>query len=76
MDIKREILLEKSRRQLEIRHKDKQDDLLKFMQYYYENEHPKGIKELLVDDYMYILADALMEVAEKKTTRLIINIPP
>ena len=76
MDKKTAVRHETIRRELESRNKDKQDDLLKFMQHYYKEERPKGISELLVDDYMYILSNALMEVVEKKTTRLIINIPP
>jgi len=76
MDIKQAAIKEKAIRELEKRHKDKREDLLELMKYVYANENPKGIKELLVDDYMYILSDALMSVAEKKINRLIINIPP
>ena len=76
MDIKRSAFIEKAKRELERRHADKQGDLLELMKYVYANENPKGIQELLVDDYMYILSDALMSVIEKKVNRLIINIPP
>jgi hypothetical protein len=75
-DSRKLALQEKARRYLERKHKDKQDDLLKFMEFFYEKERPKGIEQLLIDDYMYILSDALMKVIEKKTRRLIINIPP
>jgi len=76
MDIRQQAIREKAIRELDKRNKPIQEDLLEFMKYVYKNENPKGIQELLVDDYMYILSDALMKVIEKKTNRLIINIPP
>jgi len=41
MDIKQAALLEKVKRELEIRHKNKQDSLLEYMNYMYVNELKK-----------------------------------
>ena len=75
-DLKQEAIKELAIRQLERKHKDKQDDLVEFMKFYFKEETPKGIPELVVDDYIYIIAEHLMQVQEGKISRLVVNIPP
>lgn len=76
MDIKKQAIKEKAIRELEKRYKSQREDLVEFIAEYFKKETPKGISELLLDDYIYIIADHLQKVIEGKITRLIINIPP
>ena len=64
MDIRKQAIKEKAIRQLEKRYKPQRDDLVEFLLEYFRKENPKGIQELLVDDYIYIIADHLMQVIE------------
>lgn len=73
MDIKQAALLEKVKRELEIRHKNKQDSLLEYMNYMYVNELKKEYNKWPI--YAKI-CNTLEKVANWEIKRLIINMPP
>lgn len=73
MDIKQQVILEKAKRELERRHKDKQDSLISYMEYFFEHE----LKKDFVSNWHYkVIAKELEELRDGVTKKLIINVPP
>jgi hypothetical protein len=61
---KKILIKEKVTRELEKRFELQRTNLVEFMKLYFKEETPKGIPQLLVDDYIYIIVEHLMQVLE------------
>lgn len=73
MDIQTQAKIELAKRELEKRHKDKQDGLLLFITYFFEKELNKNFQ---VAPHHREIEEALQKVLTGEITRLMINIPP
>ena len=73
MDIKQLALIEKAKRELERRHKDKHNSLIAFIEHFFKNELNK---EFTSNWHYKIIAKELEELRDGVTKKLIINVPP
>jgi len=73
MELKQLALVEKAKRELEKRHKDKHDSLITFIEYFFKNELHK---EFSSNWHYKLIAKELEELRDWKTKKLIINVPP
>ena len=64
MDIKQQALLEKAKRELESRHKDKHESLISLIEYMFENELNK---EFTSNWHYKLIAKELEELRDGKT---------
>ena len=73
MDIKKAAFVEKAKRELERRHKDKHNSLISFIEYFFINELSK---EFTSNWHYKLIAKELQELRDWITKKLIINVPP
>ena len=64
MTIQQQAIRELAMRQLEERHKPQRDDLLEFMKYLFDREHPNGITKFNVEPFHKVIADRLHQCME------------
>jgi hypothetical protein len=73
MDFKRQLYLEKVKRELEKIHKDKHDSLISFVEYFFDKE----IRKKFTSNWHYkLIAKELQELKDGIPKKLIINVPP
>lgn len=73
MDVKQQAYLEKVKRELEKRHKDKHESLISFIEYFFKKE----LRKDFVSNWHYkVIAKELEEIRDGVTKKLIINVPP
>lgn len=73
MDLKTQAYIEKAKRILEYRNKDKHDSLISFIEYFFENE----LNKTFTSNWHYkLITKELEELRSGVTKKLIINVPP
>ena len=70
---KQQAKAELCKRELEKRYKNEREDLIAFIEFFFENENKKGFQ---TNWHHRLIAEKLMKVYNGEITRLIINIPP